>query len=148
MSYINTSGALLDMTNETAKMQAEKASRNTGNSDLGQDAFLQLLMAQMKNQDPLNPTDSSQFMSQQAQFTQISELQKLNKAVSSNNSIMQASSLIGKEVSLADPNSSDKTITGIVTEAVCDSKGANVVVDGTKYPLDLVFSIKNANTGT
>jgi flagellar hook assembly protein FlgD len=35
---------------------------------------------QMKNQDPMKPMDSSQMLSQQAQFTQISELQKLNKS--------------------------------------------------------------------
>ena len=148
MSYINTSDALVDITNSTTKVRAEKAAQSTGKSDLDQDAFLQLLMAQMKNQDPLKPMDSSQFLSQQAQFTQISELQKLNKSVSSSNQMIQASSLIGKQVGLTDPNNPDNIISGVVSEAVVDSKGANVVINGNTYPLTNVLSIKEANTGS
>jgi flagellar basal-body rod modification protein FlgD len=38
------------------------------------DAFLQLLIAQIKNQDPLNPTDSVQFLSQLAQFSELEQM--------------------------------------------------------------------------
>jgi len=146
MSNINTSSALIDITNNTTRVQAEKAAKTTGSSELGQDAFLQLLMAQMKNQDPLNPTDSSQFMSQQAQFTQISELQKLNKSLASSNQIMQASSLIGKNVNLIDPNNTENTISGTVSEAKINPKGASVIVNGNEYPLDNILSVKEADT--
>ena len=148
MSYINTSSALVDITNNTTKVQAEKASKTTGTSELGQDAFLQLLMAQMKKQDPLNPTDSSQFMSQQAQFTQISELQKRNKSLASSNQIMQASSLIGKNVSLSDPNNTENTISGTVSEAKINSNGASVVVNGNEYSINSILSVKEADTGS
>jgi len=148
MSYINTSSALVDITNNTTKVQAEKSAKTTGTSELGQDAFLQLLMAQMKNQDPLNPTDSSQFMSQQAQFTQISELQKLNKSLASSNQIMQASSLIGKNVSLINPNDSENTISGTVSEAKINSTGASVVVNGNEYSINSILSVKEADTGS
>ncbi|MDZ4796858.1 MAG: flagellar hook capping FlgD N-terminal domain-containing protein [Bryobacteraceae bacterium] len=43
------------------------------NSEVTKDAFLQLLVAQVKNQDPLNPTDGVQFLSQLAQFTQLEQ---------------------------------------------------------------------------
>ena len=144
MTSINAANTLMDITNSTAKVQAEKNAKTAGSSDMGQDAFLQLLMAQLKNQDPLNPTDSNQFMSQQAQFTQISELQKLNKSMASSNQIMQASSLIGKEVSLPDPDDSEKTVSGKVSEAKINAKGATVVVNGKEYPLDSVLSVKEA----
>ena len=144
MTSINAANTLMDITNSTAKLQAEKNAKTAGSSDMGQDAFLQLLMAQLKNQDPLNPTDSNQFMSQQAQFTQISELQKLNKSMASSNQIMQASSLIGKEVSLPDPDDSEKTVSGKVSEAKINAKGATVVVNGKEYPLDSVLSVKEA----
>jgi flagellar basal-body rod modification protein FlgD len=42
-------------------------------SGVSQDVFLQLLVAQLRNQDPLNPTDSSEFMSQMAQFSQLEQ---------------------------------------------------------------------------
>ena len=122
-SSIDINSSLTTLQSNTAVVQAAKNAKTAGSSDMGQDAFLQLLMAQLKNQDPLNPTDSNQFMSQQAQFTQISELQKLNKSVASSNQMMQASTLIGKDVSLTDPNDATKTISGTVSvkEASTDS---------------------------
>ena len=146
MSSINTTDTLVNLANNTAAIQAQNNAKTTGSTDMGQDAFLQLLMAQLKNQDPLNPTDSNQFMTEQAQFTQISELQKLNANVSSSNQIMQASSLIGKNVSLIDPNGSGNTISGIVSEAKINSSGASVIVDGNEYPLNNILSVKEATT--
>jgi len=146
MSSISATNSLLDIQNGTAKVQAEKNKQSAGSSELGQDAFLQLLMAQLKNQDPLNPTDSSQFMSQQAQFTQISELQKLNKSVTNGNQMMQASSLIGKNVTVTDPDHSDKTISGVVNEAKMNSTGATLMIGTKEIPLDNVISVKEAKT--
>jgi len=146
MSSINTSSSLTDIQNSTAKVQAEKNKKTAGSSELGQDAFLQLLMAQLKNQDPLNPTDSNEFMSQQAQFTQISELQKLNKSVSNGNQMMQASSLIGKNVTLTDPDNEANTISGIVKEAKISSTGASLIIGDKEIPLDNVISVKEATT--
>ena len=142
MSTVST----VDIQNNTTRVQAEQAATRTGSSELGQDAFLQLLITQMKHQDPLNPMNNTEFLSQQAQFTQISELQKLNKTLSSTNEMMQASSLIGKQVDLSDPNDISKIISGIVSEAKMDSNGASVVIDGTAYPLNTIISIKEAST--
>lgn len=51
------------------------ATKKTGsNGDVTKDAFLQLLVAQIKNQDPLNPTDGVQFLSQLAQFSELEQL--------------------------------------------------------------------------
>jgi len=140
MNSTAISNTLRSMEINTAQTQSE-ATKTTGSSDLDQNAFLQLLMAQMKYQDPMNPTDSSQFMSQQAQFTQIGELQKLNSNLSSSNQMMQSSALIGKEVALTDPDDSKKTITGIVDAAVMDSSGAGLVINGKTYPMENVLLI-------
>lgn len=140
--------SITNIQNQTAIEQSKAKAQTGGSTELDNNAFLQLLMAQMKSQDPLNPMDSSQFLSQSAQFTQIQELQKLNKSVSSSNGIMQASSLIGKNVSLSDPNNSKHTISGIVNEARVDSAGASVVINGQPYPLNNLISIKEANVGS
>lgn len=139
---------LTDITNNTTKVNAEKSRATMGQSEMGSDAFMRLLMAQLQNQDPLNPTDSSQFMQQQASLTTVSELQKLNTNMTSSNSVMQASSLIGKEVTMVDPNDAEKTITGKVTEAVFSSTGAGVVVNGKGYPLNLIMGVKEAPATT
>ncbi len=148
MTSMDVANTLSNMVNSTAQAQAENNTRKTGAADMDQNAFLQLLMAQMKYQDPLKPMDSSQFLAQQAQFTQISELQKLNKTVTSSNEMMQASSLIGKEVGLIDPDNSQKVISGVVDAAVLDSTGASILIGGKAYPLDSVVSIQNAGTNT
>lgn len=49
-----------------------------GNAALGRDEFLQLLVAQLRNQDPLSPMEPDQFASQLAQFSQVEQLIELN----------------------------------------------------------------------
>ncbi len=71
---------------------------------LGENDFLTMMMAQLQNQDPLNPMDNSAFVAQLAQFSQVSGIQNLNTTMSSlssnmtSNQALQASSLIGKQV--------------------------------------------------
>ena len=58
------------------------SSAETSSSALGKEqVFLQLLVAQIKNQNPLNPTDGTQFMSQLAQFSSLEQLISLNTTV-------------------------------------------------------------------
>lgn len=133
---------LTNIENNTVRVQAEKATTKMGESTMDQDSFLQLLMMEMKSQDPLNPIKNSEFISQQAQFTSISELQKLNKSVVSSNQFMQASSLIGKEVTLQNPDDPNTSITGAVTEARINPKGAEIVINDKNYPIGLITNIK------
>ena len=89
---------------------------------LDYDAFLQLLVAQMKNQDPLNPTDPTQQMSQLASFSNVEQSIKLNQkleAMTTLSSLTQANSLIGRTVT-----SGDQTVSGVV-------KSVQVTTDGT-----------------
>jgi flagellar basal-body rod modification protein FlgD len=76
----------------------------TSSDSLGQAEFLRLLIAQMKNQDPLKPMDNGQFMAELAQFNSLNELQRLNSSFNNFQSAMvgtqlnQASTLVGKTV--------------------------------------------------
>jgi len=100
MSVIDNQNTLLNMKNDTTKVNYENGRQRLGSSELGQDAFLQLLLAQLQHQDPLDPVDNSQFISQQAQFTQIEKTDKLINAINSGNLISQSSSLVGKTVQI------------------------------------------------
>jgi flagellar basal-body rod modification protein FlgD len=72
--------------------------------ELGQEDFMKLLVAQMKNQDPGNPADNGEFLSQIAQFSMVDGIDKLGtsfKGISSNfyaAQAMQAAELVGREV--------------------------------------------------
>lgn len=81
------------------------ASSSGANSSLGKDAFLKLLVAQLKYQDPSSPVDSSQFMAQTAQFTQVEKLDELAKNSATSLALQQglsASTLVGRSVSWLD----------------------------------------------
>src|SRR3954470_4604687 len=70
-------------------------------SMLGKDDFLKLMVAQLRYQDPLKPTDQSQFMSQMAQFSTVEGINNLQSSLESlnqGNSVSQAVGLIGKQV--------------------------------------------------
>ena len=124
---------LINIQNSTAQANASKERK----TEMDQDAFLQLLMIQLKNQDPTNPMDSTEFLAQQAQFTQISELQKLNSNLTSSMLISQASSMIGREVVLEDKSKPEGYVSGVVECASFDSAGGiNLVINGNEYPLD------------
>lgn len=74
-------------------------------TSLDKDAFLKLLVAQLKYQDPSSPVDSSQFMAQTAQFTQVEKLEQMAQDSTAALSLQQglaASSLVGKSVSWVD----------------------------------------------
>ena len=69
--------------------------------DFDKDTFLKLLVAQLKYQDPSNPVDSSQFMAQTAQFTQVQSINEMTKATETALALQQglaASGLVGKTV--------------------------------------------------
>jgi flagellar basal-body rod modification protein FlgD len=97
------SQTLLDTMNGTKSASSSSAAGATSGSDL-QNTFLQLLIAQMKNQDPTNPMDSSQMTSQLAQINTVTGIQQLNTSLTSlasqltTNQQTQAANLISTTV--------------------------------------------------
>lgn len=73
-------------------------------SRLGKDAFLKLLVAQLQNQDPSNPMDDREFITQMAQFSSLEQMQNMTKVMESllmsqqQSQLMGYTSFIGKEV--------------------------------------------------
>jgi flagellar basal-body rod modification protein FlgD len=86
---------------------------------LGKDDFLKLLVTQLKYQDPLKPTDQSQFMSQMAQFSTvegINNLQSTLESMNTSNAVSQAVGLIGKSVTyLADDGTTGTGTAGSIS---------------------------------
>jgi flagellar basal-body rod modification protein FlgD len=92
---------------------------NSG-QQLGANQFLQLLTTELQNQDPLNPVDDTQSVAQLAQFSALQATQELNTSFQnfqSNFGVLQASSLIGKKVTVVstDGTGNSSNITGTVS---------------------------------
>jgi flagellar basal-body rod modification protein FlgD len=64
--------------NTTQQLEESTQYQGTGNTELGKDAFMQLLVAQLQNQDPLNPQSNEEFIAQLSQFTQVEQLMGMN----------------------------------------------------------------------
>lgn len=82
----------------------QNQTKSTGSSSLGKDDFLKILMTQLQNQDPLNPMQDQDFISQMATFSSLEQMTNLNSSMDNfiktaqQNQFMQASSMIGRTV--------------------------------------------------
>lgn len=93
-------------------------------------SFLKLLVAQMKNQDPTNPMDSTQYMAQLASFSQVEQSVQMNTKLDQmlqSSTLEQAASIIGRTVTSADGETSGK-----VAEVRLISNGIVAVLEGGK----------------
>ncbi|MGX4802611.1 flagellar hook assembly protein FlgD [Bradyrhizobium guangdongense] len=118
-------------TNPTGSTSTGATSMSKG---VDYNTFLQLLIAEMKNQDPTNPTDTSQYMSQFAQLSTVEQAMQTNTKLDSllsSQSLSQADGLIGKTVSFTDATGA--TFTGKVASISINSNGSVATLqDGTK----------------
>ncbi len=117
------------------------ASLAGNNSFVSQNTFLTLLITQLKNQDPMNPQDSSQFVSQLAQFSSLEQMTQVSKSIQS---VLESSvtNLIGKTVIVADPSQQSGFSQGVVTGIVYYKDGPAVSVNGQDYALASIQSVK------
>ena len=103
MPTINTD-ALQGLGIASNRDQANKI--NADKEELGQEQFLELMVAQIRNQDPFKPMENGEFLSQIAQFSTVTGIQDLQESFSSlsgslsSNQALQASALVGRSVSI------------------------------------------------
>jgi flagellar basal-body rod modification protein FlgD len=138
LSTINVNNRLNQIQNNTDQINNEQNRKNLGSSKLDRDAFLQLLMAQLRHQDPINPVDNKEFLAQQAAFTQIEKMDELTRQISQGNQLAQASNLVGKQVIVGNGND---TITGRVDSALIGKDGVEISVGGNRYPVSNIQQV-------
>jgi flagellar basal-body rod modification protein FlgD len=127
-----------------------------GGNQMGKEAFMELLVQQLKNQDPLSPMDNDQFISQLTQMSSLEGIQNLNDnmvglaMLQQGNALMsqltQSSALIGKEVTYMDYDTGEERIGAVQSVKIQDGL-AVLNIDGTDVPLASVMEITNPDGG-
>jgi flagellar basal-body rod modification protein FlgD len=113
-----------------------------GAGGLSQSNFLNLLVAELQNQDPLNPLSSDSFIQQLATLTDVSAVGQMTQAMTDLLDLSAAASavrLIGQNVTVAIAGGS--TVQGTVSGVEAGAGGPQVVVSGTAYPLSSVVAV-------
>ena len=127
--------------------RAEAAERNkigdkgvseTSNSSFDKEMFLKLLAAEMQYQDPMSPTDNSQYVSEMATFSQVEATTNVSNTVSK----MNANALIGNYVTV---NTDDGDITGVVDYVTERSDGTKLSINNKEYDIDDVKTVTDSN---
>lgn len=109
---------------------------------LDQDDFLNLLVTQLKMQDPLDPQSNTDFIAQMAQFSSLSTNTSTNEKVTdleSTAQFQQANGLLGRTVILQ--SDSSKQVTGTVSGITIDAGTPKIVVNNQAYDLSQVVSV-------
>jgi len=110
--------------------------------ELGQDAFMKLLLTQLKYQDPLSPMDDRDFIAQLAQFSSLSEMRELNEAVTQMATVQalaSAAAFIGKIVSGI--SEAGEPVSGIAEAALLREGTVYVRVDGEDLPISTIQEV-------
>ncbi|MBM7623518.1 flagellar hook capping FlgD N-terminal domain-containing protein [Sporohalobacter salinus] len=123
-------------------MNGSKAKIKSTNK-MGKNEFLELMVTQLKNQDPLDPMDNKEFISQTAQFTSLEQMSNMNTNMEeflNMQKLTQVSGLVGKEVKALNEDSGE-TITGEVEKVKMADSGPKLIINGNEYNMGSVNEI-------
>lgn len=125
----------VDSYNKTLVVEGRKSS-----SELGKDDFLKLLITQLSNQDPTNPMEDTEFISQMAQFSSLEQMTNMSTSFAKMAAFInssEAASTLGKTVEL---NVGDTVTTGVV-EGATRGENPQILVNGMYYSMDKINAI-------
>ena len=132
-----TSPNILEQRAKDIQTQSER-----GGSSMQMDDFLQLLTAQIGNQDPLEPMKDTEFISQMANIAALEQMQEFSKgfeSFASSHDKMVSQNYLGKDVVIEDEAN---TVSGIVTSVEKNADGElKVVVNGNSYDTSLISKV-------
>lgn len=134
-----------------ASMQTAQTAKAGAESTLGKDAFLKILVTQMKNQNPLEPLKDTEFIGQMAQFSSLEQLTNLNTTMNTfvsgqgNQTLSEHANLIGNKV-FWEHEVDGKTESGEgIVKAIAMKNGELIVEiegEGTKLPINAIQRIE------
>lgn len=138
-----TAGSINPVSGQSAQAGSGAVQARAKGTTLDYDAFLKLLMAQMKNQDPLEPMKSSDYVAQLASFSQVEKAVQISDGISSLLSVsrlQQAEGLIGKTITSADGT----TAGTVVASRLAGSDVIAVLGDGSEVTVGPGITLRGA----
>ena len=135
------------------------SSTSSLSSEISMENFLTLFVTQLQNQNPLDPTDNSEFMSQLAQFSTLEQEQQQTEYLSDISSIGSASlqldqislasTFIGKTIKYSDGSSSSETLSGVVEGVKLEEDGTvSFIIGGESVSISNFIEVDNTSTTT
>lgn len=104
--------------------------------------FMDLMITQLQNQNPMEPMENTEYISQMAEFSALEQMQSMNTSINT----MYAFGLMGKEVTV---NNSDGTLTTGIVESVSMQNGSNFIeIEGVQYDSVTVISASEPTAST
>ncbi len=113
----------------------DAAAKKSNSTDDTKQMFLKLLVTEMQYQDPLQPTDNSEYVKEMATFSQVEAVNAIKGDMTS----MQANTLVGQCVTVLDDN--DKEVTGIVDYITKDDPPM-LSIDGNLYSIENIQTVQ------
>jgi flagellar basal-body rod modification protein FlgD len=107
---------------------------------LDQNDFLELVAAQLTNQDPLNPMQDTQFIAQMAQFSALEQSKNMQQDMAN----LHANAVLGRVVEIQDDQG--ELVRGTVTAIQVDAGTPKIIVNGKPYALSTLLSVEPAST--
>lgn len=158
---MSVTSMITDLQTQTAVTESKREKTST-NDVTDSNMFLKLMLKQMEQQDPTEPTDNSQWLAQMAQYSSLEAMNNLNTAfsevsnkisaltdtVTSSNVISQTLSLVGKDVTVSVPgkdeegNTISNEVTGKVGEVSFENGDGLININGKTYPISSIVSIR------
>ena len=141
--------------------QYQSKKQREASSELGKDDFLELLMVQLQNQDPMNPIQDKDFIAQMATFSTVEQITKLNKltqqsiALQQQNQLISYNQFIGKEVKWhkltnvgnGKPSVTEEGVGKVVSIQFLYGSAQFILDDGTKLISENISEINETSTG-
>lgn len=159
MTSVNTE--ITNMQNQTTANNLAAQRRNPSAKTDDKNMFLNLMLQQLQNQDPTEPTSNTEWLAQLAQYSSLEQMTSMNEGLTNcmnyiaamyndmgmSSEINQTLSLIGKEVTIKDPEdkSGATKITGKVTEASFEDGTGKVKINDKYYSIANIIAVKEAS---
>lgn len=140
VSAVIKDGQIMETASQQSVSSASKTSSTTSAPQgYDKDSFLQLLVAQMKYQDPLEPTSNTEYISQYATFSQVEQLQNMAATME----LGRASNYVGQvvEIHTKDSKGEDQIVEGVVDFVKYENNKAFVSVEGNLYSADDITAV-------